>query len=110
MALTEEQKKANKAKNDHEYYLRNKDKIRDYKRIWARKHYQENRQKCIAYQKQYWQNTTADRKRKRKNKMAEYICEFRQENPDAARKYYRNAKHKWTNGVNCTKKEIWQNQ
>ena len=108
MPLSEKEKKARKAESDRKYRLNNKDRLREKQRLWAKKNYHANKIKCLANHKQYWANTTDERKAKRKVKNLQYTHNFRQQNPEAAKRYYRNAKQKWTNGVDCMKKEIWQ--
>lgn len=77
-------------------------------RNWARKNYHQNKEKCAKYYKEYWLNTTPERKERRKKKKLESTHRFRERDPDAPKRYYKNNKEKWTNGINCLDPEVWK--
>lgn len=81
---------------------------REIARNWAKKNYHANKKKCYAYYKNYWKNTTEERKLKRKKKKTQYTKNFRKKHPGIANEYYARSKQKWTNGIDCKNPKIWK--
>lgn len=81
---------------------------REYARQWASRRYQANPEQMIAYNSDYWRNTTPERKAKRRQKKTATGRIWRMAHPDAPAVYYRRNKEKWTNGVDCRDPKVWQ--
>ena len=62
MVLTEEERKQRKKENNEQYYQKNKEKIREYKRIWTNEYYKENKDVCNERNKNWRNNTYNGRK------------------------------------------------
>lgn len=85
-----------------------KERRREIARNWARKNYSQNTEEVLQYHKEYWQNTTPERKQKRKEKKLQYTHTFRKKHPDSPQVYFKRSKEKWTEGINCKNPKIWK--
>jgi len=84
------------------------EETREYKRNWAKKNYHKNREKMRSYYDRYWENTTPERKEKRRQQKIKDAERWRKMHPDTPQVYYRKNLEKWTNGIKCLNPKVWK--
>lgn len=85
-----------------------KDHRRKYMRQYMRNQYKKNKQKMLTYNREYWKNTTQERKDRRRIKQTETSRRWRAFHPENAILSYRKTKMDWTMGIDCRNPKIWK--
>jgi hypothetical protein len=85
-----------------------KEAIRERARIFARKKYRKDPKESYKKYKEYWANTLGRRKDTRRIVKSQNTREWRRKFPNKTIEYHLRNKLKWTNGVNCLDRTIWE--
>lgn len=81
---------------------------RKYHREYARKVYANDPDGSYAKYREYWANTTPERKAKRRAKQTEYTKKSRELYPELTKSYYLRSQAEWTTGIKCLDPAIWK--
>lgn len=81
---------------------------RTYHREYARQRYIDDPETSYAKYREYWANTTPERRAARRAKQTENARKIRELHPERPSFYYMRGKVEWTNGINCLDPAVWK--